>query len=80
MITKTFEVKILPKSSPNHNHKDFHIGIRGFGYVGDKGTIGLIRCPACKRENHSMNVPSGTCSWCGFDANPVVKEALDDSD
>lgn len=29
----------------------------------------LIRCPKCGRENYSMNVASGICTWCGYDGN-----------
>lgn len=42
---------------------------RGYGYLQDDGRIGLIRCPACGKENYAMAVTSGKCAWCGFDAN-----------
>ena len=29
----------------------------------------LIRCPKCARENYSMNVASGICTWCGYNGN-----------
>ncbi len=34
-----------------------------------KGHICVLRCPACQRENYGMNVLSGFCTWCPFDAN-----------
>ena len=43
---------------------------QGFGYRDtDAGTIGLIRCPLCGKENYAMNVSSGICTWCPFNAN-----------
>ncbi len=42
---------------------------QGFGYTIDNGHICIIRCPFCDRENYSMNVPTGLCTWCGFNAN-----------
>lgn len=42
---------------------------KGYGYLKDDGTQGLIRCHDCGRENYSMSVHSGVCAWCGFDAN-----------
>ena len=41
---------------------------RGKGYL-TKDYIGLIKCPMCYEENYAPNVPTGICSWCGFDAN-----------
>ena len=61
---------------PGHDHFDFRIGERGFGYVGNSGGIGLMRCPECARENHSFNVSSGVCTWCGYDCNEKVEAAL----
>ena len=31
--------------------------------------IAMIRGPSCGRENYCMNVLSGICTWCGYDAN-----------
>jgi ribosomal protein L37E len=42
---------------------------RGYGYVIDDTHVGLIRCPECGRENYMMNVTSGQCTWCPFNAN-----------
>lgn len=33
------------------------------------GTILLIRCPRCKRENWAMAVADGVCCWCGYNAH-----------
>lgn len=45
-------------------------GTRGYAFLDkETGEIGLIRCPKCGMENHAMNVMSGICTWCGFDAN-----------
>jgi ribosomal protein L37E len=44
---------------------------RGFGFLTDEKTVGLIRCPSCGAENYSANVLSGQCTWCGFNANKI---------
>lgn len=33
------------------------------------GNIYLVRCPICGYENYAINVSTGTCTFCGFDAN-----------
>lgn len=43
---------------------------RAYGIeVLDNGKILLTRCPKCKRENYLLNVQSGICTWCGYDAH-----------
>ena len=42
---------------------------RGLWWRETTGRIALCRCPKCGRENYCMNVLSGICTWCGFDAN-----------
>lgn len=42
---------------------------RGLWWRDTTGRIALCRCPKCGRENYCMNVLSGICTWCGFDAN-----------
>lgn len=37
--------------------------------VKDDGTILLIRCPKCDLENYALNVLSGICTWCGYNAH-----------
>lgn len=43
------------------------------------GTILLIRCPHCDRENYAPAVASGMCVWCGYSAlsNPDIKKKYD---
>lgn len=42
----------------------------GAGFLlDDQPGIALIRCPECGRENYAMNVLSGICTWCGWNAN-----------
>ncbi len=47
-------------------------------FKNEHGRICLVRCPKCKRENYAMNVMSGICTWCGFDANADKEEQSDD--
>lgn len=35
-------------------------------FLTEEGSLGLVRCMACKRENYSLNVLSGICTWCGW--------------
>jgi len=44
---------------------------RGFGFLTEEKTIGLIRCPECGAENYAPNVLSGNCSWCQFESNKI---------
>ena len=37
----------------------------------DDGSILLIRCPKCHRENYALSVVFGVCCWCGFKPNPL---------
>ena len=43
----------------------------GKGFITKNNTIALQKCPAkdCERENYALNVLSGFCTWCGFNAN-----------
>lgn len=74
---KTYKVQVFPKRTPAYDSRDVKIGARGLGYLGDDGDIGLLKCPECGAENCGICVSSGACGFCGFDANPVVKEALE---
>lgn len=38
-------------------------------YRKEDGSVGLIRCPKCQRENYALNVTYGICTWCGYNAN-----------
>jgi ribosomal protein L37E len=33
------------------------------------GNVYLVRCPECGRDNYTINIASGMCTWCGFDGN-----------
>jgi ribosomal protein L37E len=41
----------------------------GHGYQREDGTLCMIRCFSCGRENYALSVSSGLCAWCGHDAN-----------
>lgn len=50
----------------------------GFGYIiKDTGFICIIRCPQCCNENYALNITTGTCSSCGWDANELQKAKRD---
>lgn len=36
------------------------------------GTVLLIRCPKCGRENWALSVYGGICAWCGFDGKTLI--------
>lgn len=38
------------------------------------GSIYLIICPKCNKENYATAVSSGICVWCGYDANKGGEE------
>lgn len=40
----------------------------------EDGTWAMTRCPKCDKENYCLNVLSGVCTWCGFDANEEEKK------
>ena len=42
----------------------------------DNDKILLIRCPKCHRENWALEVISGRCAWCGYNAHED-KELMD---
>jgi ribosomal protein L37E len=43
---------------------------RGVSHHGQSsGTAYLIRCHRCGQENYAPAVATGTCAWCGADAN-----------
>ena len=46
---------------------------KGFGYVDKNGKICMERCFDCGKENYMMNIPTGYCTWCGFNANEKVE-------
>lgn len=65
---------VLEKQPDDYNHDNVRFDVdgevKGFGYIGRKsGKIGLQTCPLCERENYAMNISSGQCTWCPFNAN-----------
>ena len=46
----------------------------GVGYKDEDGTICMIRCFRCGRENYAVAVPTGKCAFCGHDANKEKKD------
>ena len=38
-------------------------------FCDEEGNAYLVRCPSCERENYSMNVASGYCTWCHYNLN-----------
>ena len=50
----------------NSLHEDL-----GTGFALEDKTLALTMCPCCHRENYALNVLSGRCTWCPFDANKL---------
>jgi ribosomal protein L37E len=46
-----------------------------YGFISND-RVYLTRCPKCGLENYSLNVPSGICSWCGYDGNKDEESLL----
>ena len=46
----------------------------GVEFCSESGTLLLIRCPKCGKENYALQVSSGICSWCGFDGRELFEE------
>lgn len=49
----------------------------GHSYIDDDGTICMIRCLDCGRENWAMAVAAGHCTWCGYNPNSTVAREFD---
>lgn len=47
---------------------------KGFGYRAKDGSVCMIRCFECGRENWAPAVASGRCAWCGHDANKGARD------
>lgn len=45
----------------------------GIEYYPHSGHLLLIRCPECGAENYALNVNTGICTWCGYNANTDVE-------
>lgn len=55
---------------------DKGVQVKGDGYIGkEDGRVGLVKCPACCRENYAMSVNSGMCCWCGYNLVEEMKVA-----
>lgn len=35
----------------------------------EDGSLALVKCPNCLKENYALNVLTGICTWCGYDVN-----------
>lgn len=46
----------------------------GVEYYEDTNDLLLIRCPKCGRENWALQVASGICAWCGYDAHELLNQ------
>ena len=46
----------------------------GVGYKDSDGTICMIRCFKCGRENYALAVSTGKCAFCGYDPNKDIKK------
>jgi hypothetical protein len=70
-----FTTEIQERKGDSHdiyyfNKTKKHVGSGFIPKEGErKGRICITRCPACERENYAMNVLSGYCTWCPFNAN-----------
>lgn len=40
----------------------------------DDGTILVMRCPKCHRENYCMAVADGVCCWCGYKPEKIKEQ------
>ncbi|MFH2143075.1 MAG: hypothetical protein ABIJ97_11665 [Bacteroidota bacterium] len=69
------KIKYTIKNKPNtYDHNDLYLGDKWIGYVGKKErngevSIGLVKCPECRKENYAMAVLDGQCAWCGWEIN-----------
>ena len=73
------EIKLIIEEQPkdyDHDNVRFNVDgvMKGFGFKSrppDDQTIALQKCPLCDRENYALNVSSGQCTWCPFNANKL---------
>lgn len=50
---------------------------RGVEYYPGDGTLLLITCPKCGRENWAPNVADGVCAWCGYNARDDYQQCIE---
>lgn len=43
-------------------------------FITKDGSVYLVRCPKCGKENWAPAVASGQCAWCGFNGNAEVAD------
>jgi hypothetical protein len=77
----THEIHIRPESHDSDDIYWFdkdkkHVGSGFIAKDNPDKHICLTRCPACHKENYAMNVSSGLCTWCPFDANEGNKNGI----
>lgn len=76
LITKTpndYDSNDITFLHPKH-------GKRGAGYQSkENGSIGLLRCPECNRENYAMAVATGCCAFCEFTVHDNVEKDNNDA-
>lgn len=69
----TIEIKQTPETHDTNDVWWYEVGKTeyvGHGYQSKKdGKLFIERCPMCEKENYAINIPTGTCAWCGYDAN-----------
>jgi len=46
----------------------------GVEYYEDTNDLLLLRCPKCGKENYALNVLTGRCTWCGYDAHELLED------
>lgn len=78
-------IKVI-KNPESYDHDTLILLIgktKGFGYVGRlplgrlSYRVGLVHCPECDRENYSMCVGTGICSYCPFNLNKEYQKYAD---
>lgn len=77
-FTTQIYIRPLPHDSDDIYWFDKNKKHVGSGFIAKDNPdkhICLTRCPACHKENYSMNVLSGFCTWCPFDANESKQNA-----
>jgi hypothetical protein len=71
LAMETYKQELVKKGFNQHHviWVDLRGNKYGKGILTLKDKIYLLKCPACHKENCAINVSSGICTWCPFDAN-----------